>query len=323
MKAIRFAKAGAPEVLELHDFDLPPPRADEVRVKHTAIGVNFIDTYHRSGLYPVPLPSGLGLEAAGVVEVVGGNVTALAKGDRVVYCTGPIGSYAESNNVPADRAIKLPAGISDEVAASAMLKGMTAQYLLKRTYSLKAGETIVFHAAAGGVGLIACQWAKHLGATVIGTVGSDEKMALAKEHGCTRVLNTRAGDWSARVREITGGNGVPVVYDGIGKDTFMASLDCLAVRGMLVSFGNASGAVPAFEPGILSAKGSLYLTRPTLFHYTRTPRELQETADDLFAVILSGAVKIAIHQRFLLSQARQAHEALHARATTGATLLIP
>ena len=323
MKAIRIAKSGGPDVLTLQDIDLPPPRTGDVRVKHTAIGVNFIDIYQRSGLYPVPLPSGLGLEAAGVVEAIGDNVTAVAKGDRVAYCTGPIGSYAEANNVPADRLVKLPPGISDETAAAALLKGMTAQYLLKRTYPLMTGQTIVFHAAAGGVGLIACQWAKHLGATVIGTVGSDEKVMLAKENGCAHVLNTRAGDWSARVREITGGNGATVVYDGIGKDTFMSSLDCLAVRGMLVSFGNASGAVPAFEPGILSAKGSLYLTRPTLFHYTRTPRELQETADDLFAVIQSGAVKIAIHQRFPLAEARQAHEALHSRATTGATLLLP
>jgi NADPH2:quinone reductase len=323
MKAIRFAKAGGPEVLQLQDIELAPPRAGEVRVRHAAIGLNFIDTYQRSGLYPVPLPSGLGLEAAGVVEAVGENVTALAKGDRVAYCTGPIGSYAEANNVPADRVVKLPAGISEETAAAALLKGMTAQYLLKRTYAVSPHETIVFHAAAGGVGLIACQWAKHLGAIVIGTVGSEEKAALARENGCAHVLNTRSGNWSARVREITGGNGVPAVYDGIGKDTFMASLDCLAVRGMLVSFGNASGAVPPFEPGILSAKGSLYLTRPTLFHYTRTARELQETADDLFSVIQSGAVKIAIHQRFPLAQAREAHEALHSRTTTGATLLIP
>ncbi|HEX3430139.1 MAG TPA: quinone oxidoreductase [Rhizomicrobium sp.] len=322
MKAIRFARTGGVEVLELDDIALPPPRSGEVRIRHTAIGLNFIDTYQRSGLYPLPLPSGLGLEAAGVVEDVGENVATLSKGDRVAYA-GTIGSYAEANNVPADRVVKLPAGISDETAAAALLKGMTAQYLLKRTYMVKPGETIVFHAAAGGVGLIACQWAKHTGAVVIGTVGSDEKTALASENGCAHVLNTRAGNWSARVREITDGNGVPVVYDGIGKDTFMASLDCLAVRGMLVSFGNASGPVPAFEPGILSAKGSLYLTRPTLFHYTRSRRELQETAEDLFAVIQSGAVKIAIHQRFPLAKAREAHEALQSRATTGATLLIP
>lgn len=323
MKAIRIEKVGGPDVLELKDIELRPPGPGEVRIKHSAIGVNFIDTYQRSGLYPVQLPSGLGLEAAGVVEVVGDRVTTVAKGDRVAYCSGPIGSYAEANNVPADRVVKLPPGISDETAAAALLKGMTAQYLLKRTYAVRPGETIVFHAAAGGVGTIACQWAKHLGTTVIGTVGSDEKTGMARANGCAHVLNTRSGGWSPRVREITGGNGVPVVYDGIGKETFTGSLDCLAVRGMLVSFGNASGAVPAFEPGILSAKGSLYLTRPTLFHYTRTPRELQETADDLFSVIQSGAVKIAIHQRFPLAKAREAHEALHSRATTGATLLIP
>ena len=323
MKAIRFARTGGPEVLTLEDIDLPPLRAGEVRVRHTAIGVNFIDTYHRSGLYPVSLPSGIGLEAAGMVETVGEGVTALQKGDRVTYCTGPLGAYAEANNVPADRLVKIPSGIADETAAASLLKGMTAQYLLKRTYPVQRGQTILFHAAAGGVGSIACQWASHLGATVIGTVGSDEKVALAKANGCAHVLNTRNDDWSRRLRQITFGDGVPVVYDSVGKDTFAGSLDCLAVRGMMVSFGNSSGAVPPFEPGILAAKGSLYLTRPTLFHYTRNAKELQETAEDLFAVILSGAVKIAVHQRFPLAEARQAHEALHSRATTGATVLIP
>lgn len=323
MKAIRFARTGGPEVLGFEDFDLPSPRSGEVRVRHTAIGVNFIDTYHRNGLYPVSLPSGIGLEGAGVVETVGEGVTALQKGDRVAYCTGPIGAYAEANNVPADRLVKIPSGIADETAAASLLKGMTAQYLLKRTYPVQRGQTILFHAAAGGVGSIACQWAKLLGATVIGTVGSDEKVALAKANGCAHVLNTGGGDWSRRVREITGGAGVPVVYDSVGRDTFAGSLDCIAVRGMMVSFGNSSGAVPPFEPGMLSAKGSLYLTRPTLFHYTRDSKELQATADDLFAVIQSGAVKIAIHQRFPLTEARQAHEALHSRATTGATVLIP
>jgi NADPH2:quinone reductase len=323
MKAIRFARTGGPEVLALQEFDLPPPRAGEVRVHHTAIGVNFIDTYQRSGLYPVSLPSGLGLEGAGEVEAVGDGVSDIRRGDRVAYCSGPLGAYAQANNVPADRVVKLPSGISDEIAAAALLKGMTAEYLLKRTYAVQPGQTILFHAAAGGVGQIACQWAKHLGATVIGTVGSDEKVALAKANGCTYVLNTRTEDWVKRVREITGGSGVPVAYDGIGKETFMGSLDCLVVRGMLVSFGNASGAVPAFEPGILSAKGSLYLTRPTLFHYTRTAQELQDTAHALFAVIQSGAVKISINQRFPLAEAREAHEALHSRATTGATILVP
>ena len=323
MKAIRFDNTGGPEVLELQDIDLPLPGPGQVRIRHSAIGVNFIDTYHRSGLYPIPLPSGLGLEAAGTVEALGEAVTSLKPGDRVGYCSGPIGAYAEANNVPADRVVKLPDGVSEETAAASLLKGMTAQYLLKRTFPVKRGDTILFHAAAGGVGLIACQWAKHLGVTVIGSVGSNDKVSLARENGCAHVLNTREEDWVKRTRQLTGGKGVPVVYDSIGKDTWAGSLDCLAVRGFMVSFGNASGAVPAFEPGILSAKGSLYLTRPTLMHYTRTREELQETADDLFAVISSGAVKIAVHQRFKLSEARAAHEALHSRKTTGATVLTP
>ncbi|HSC17616.1 MAG TPA: quinone oxidoreductase [Rhizomicrobium sp.] len=322
MKAIRFDHAGGPEVLKVESTHLPPPAAGQVRVKHKVIGVNFIDTYHRSGLYKLPLPSGLGSEAAGVVESLGEGVTTLKPGDRVAYA-GTLGAYAEANNVPADKLVKLPAGVSDEVAAAAMLKGMTAQYLLKRTFPVQRGQTILFHAAAGGVGLIACQWAKHLGAVVIGTVGSDDKMELARRNGSDHVLNTRQQDWPKRVRDITGGEGVPVVYDGIGRDTWNGSLDCLGVRGMMVSFGNASGAVPAFEPGILSAKGSLYLTRPTLFHYIRTPEELQQTADELFAVIASGAVKISINQRFKLAAARAAHEALQSRATTGATVLLP
>ena len=323
MKAIRFSKPGGPEVLTLEDIDLPPPGPGQVRVRHTVIGVNYIDTYHRSGLYPVPLPSGLGLEAAGVVDALGASVSILKVGDRVAYCSGPLGAYAEANNVPADRLVKLHDGITDEDAAAAMLKGMTAQYLLKRTYAVKRGETILFHAAAGGVGLIACQWAKHLGATVIGTVGAESKIALAKENGCTHVLSTHDSDWPKKVRELTDGKGVPVVYDSIGKATWASSLDCLAVRGMMVSFGNSSGAVPAFEPSILGAKGSLYVTRPTLGHYTRDASELQATADDLFDVIGSGAVKILVNQRFKLADAAEAHEALHSRATTGATVLIP
>ncbi|MDE2135530.1 MAG: quinone oxidoreductase [Alphaproteobacteria bacterium] len=323
MKAIRLAQTGGPEVLSLHDIELPPPAPGQVRVRHTVIGVNFLDTYHRSGLYPVALSSGLGTEAAGTVEALGEGVTGLRPGDRVGYCTGPLGAYAEANNVPADRVVKLPAGIGDEVAAASMLKGMTAQYLLKRTFPVKRGQTILFHSAAGGVGLIAGQWAKHLGATVIGTVGSDDKIELAQANGYNHVLNLRRDDWVARVRELTQGEGVPVVYDSVGKDTFAGSLDCLAVRGMLVSFGNSSGAVPAFEPAVLTAKGSLYLTRPSLFHYTRTAEELQDIAGDLFAAIASGAVKITINQRFALKDARAAHEALHSRKTTGATVLIP
>ena len=322
MKAVRIHKTGGPEVLTYEDVDLPPPAPDQVQVRHTAIGVNFIDTYHRGGLYPLPLPAIIGSEAAGVVEAVGANVSNIAQGDRVAYCMVR-GAYAEAANIPAWTAVKLPPAISDEVAAAALLKGLTARYLLKATYQVKPGQTILFHSAAGGVGLIASQWAKHLGATVIGTVGSDDKVALARDSGCTHVLNTRKDDWVKRVREITGGAGVPVAYDSIGKDTFMGSLDCLAVRGMLVYFGNSSGAVPPFEPLTLSQKGSLYLTRPTLFHYARDAQELNETAADLFDVIASGKVKVSVNQRFRLADARAAHEALQSRATTGATVLLP
>jgi NADPH:quinone reductase len=323
MKAIRFSKTGGPEVLALQEIELSPPGPGQVQVRHKAIGVNFIDTYQRSGLYKLPLPSGLGSEAAGSVDAVGEGVTAFKPGDRVAYCTAPVGAYAEAHNVPADKLVKLPDGISEETAAAAMLKGLTAQYLLKQTFAVKKGQTILFHSAAGGVGLIAGQWAKHLGATVIGTVGSDAKIELAKANGYDRLLNLNQDEWVERVREWTNGQGVPVVYDSVGKDTFAGSLDCLAPRGMMVSFGNSSGAVPAFEPAVLAAKGSLYLTRPTLFHYASTHDALQEMADDLFAVITSGAVKIAINQRFALTDARAAHEALHSRKTTGATILRP
>jgi NADPH:quinone reductase len=319
-KAIRFDKTGGPEVLEFREVELPAPGEGQAQVRHTAIGVNFIDIYHRSGLYPLPLPAGLGSEAAGVVEALGEGVTNLKVGDRVGYCGGAIGSYSEAANVPADRLVKLPVAISDEVAAASLLKGMTAQYLLTRTYAVHPGQTILFHSAAGGVGMIACQWAKYLGATVIGTVGSETKVALAKSHGCDHVLVLTEG-WQKKVREIAGG--LPVVYDSIGKDTFEASLDCLAPRGMMVSFGNSSGAVPPFPPGQLAAKGSLFLTRPTLWHYTSTPHELQETANDLFHVIQSGAVKVSVNQRFALKDAAKAQEALAGRKTTGATVLIP
>jgi NADPH:quinone reductase len=322
VKAIRIHKTGGPEVLQYEDVELAPPAPDQVRVRHTVIGVNFIDTYHRSGLYTLPLPMVIGSEAAGVVDALGANVRTLKVGDRIAYCMVR-GSYAEAQNIPAWQAVKLPPSISDEVAAAAMLKGLTARYLLKATFPVKKGQTILFHSAAGGVGVIASQWAKHLGVTIIGTVGSDEKVALAKANGCTYALNIRKEDWVKRVRELTDGAGVPVVYDSVGKDTFMGSLDCLAVRGMLVYFGNSSGAVPPFEPLILSGKGSLYLTRPTLASYARNAEELQEGADDLFSVIASGAVKIQVNQRFKLADARAAHEALHARATTGATVLLP
>lgn len=321
MKAVRIHQPGGPEVLQYEDIELPPPAPDAVRVRHTVIGVNFIDTYHRQGLYPLPLPAVLGSEAAGVVEAVGADVHTLKVGDRVAYCMAR-GSYAEAANIPAWMAVKLPANISDETAAAALLKGLTARYLLKATYQVQPGQAILFHAAAGGVGQIACQWAKHLGVTVIGTVGSEEKIALAKANGCAHVLNTRKDNWVASVREITSGAGVPVVYDSIGKDTFQGSLDCLSVRGMLVYFGNSSGAVPPFEPLSL-IKGSFFLTRPTLAHYARNAEELKEGSDDLFAAIASGAVKVAVNQRFRLADAAAAHKALQSRETTGATVLLP
>ena len=323
IKAIRFEKTGGSDVLQYVDYDLPPPAKGQVQVRHTAIGVNFIDTYHRTGLYVLPLPSGLGSEAAGVVAALGEGVTNYKIGERVGYCSGAIGSYAQANNVAAEKLVRLPDGISDEVAAAILLKGMTTQYLIRRIHPVKAGETIVFHAAAGGVGQIACQWAKHLGATVIGSTTSPEKVELAKANGCAYVLNTRDAGWEKKVREITGGKGVPVVYDSIGKDTFMAGLDCLQPRGIMVTYGNASGPVDPFSPAILAGKGSLFVTRPVLAHYTRTPEELQETADDLFAVLQSGAVKVHINQRFALKDAAQAHDALTGKKTTGATVLIP
>ena len=323
VKAIRFEKPGGSDVLQLVDVDLPPPGAGQVRLKHTAIGVNFIDTYHRTGLYPLPLPSGLGSEAAGVVEAIGEGVKGFKAGDRVGYASGVIGSYSEAINAPADRLVKLPDSVSDDVAAAVLLKGMTAQYLLRRIHPVQAGETIVFHAAAGGVGQIGVQWAKALGATVIGTTTSHSKIALCKANGCDHVLNSHDADWAKQVREITGGKGVPVVYDSIGKATFLAGLDCLQPRGIMATYGNASGPVDPFAPSILAAKGSLFVTRPTLAHYTRTQAELQETADDVFAVLASGAVKIAINQRYALADAAKAQDALTSKKTTGATILVP
>ena len=274
IKAIRFEKAGGSDVLHYVNYDLPPPSKGQVQVKHRVIGVNLIDTYHRSGLYPLPLPSGLGTEAAGTVAAVGEGVERFKVGERVGYCSGVIGSYAEANNVPEARLVHLPDSISDELAAATLLKGMTAQYLLRQIHPVKAGETIVFHAAAGGVGQIACQWAKHLGATVIGSTTSPQKVELAKANGCTYVVNTRDPNWARQVRKLTDGQGVPVVYDSIGKDTFLAGLDCLKPRGIMVTFGNASGQVEPFSPALLAAKGSLFVTRPMLGHYTSTPAEL-------------------------------------------------
>lgn len=323
MKAIQITETGAPEVMKLVDAAVGQPGPGQVRVRHTAIGLNYIDTYHRSGLYPVQLPSGLGLEAAGVVEELGEGVRNLQVGDRIAYGTGPIGAYAEARNLPANRLTKLAAGISDETAAAMMLKGMTVRYLLRATYKVQPGDTILLHAAAGGVGLILSQWAKALGATVIGTVGSDEKVAIARAHGCDHVINYSAENTVARVREITGGKGVPVVYDGVGQATVMTSLDCLRPRGLLVSFGNASGPVKNFDLGLLSAKGSLYVTRPTLNTYTASDEELKETADDLVAMVASGKVKIPVNQRYALADVVQAHRDLESRKTTGSTVIIP
>ncbi|MEO0963218.1 MAG: quinone oxidoreductase, partial [Pseudomonadota bacterium] len=305
VKAIRITETGGPEVLKLVDVDLADPAAGEVQVQHTAIGLNYIDTYFRSGLYPAPIPCGLGLEAAGVVTKVGDGVTALKTGDRVAYGSGPLGAYSEAQNAPANRLVKVPDGVSDKDAAAMMLKGMTAHYLLRRTYEVKAGDTILFHAAAGGVGLIACQWAKHLGATVIGTVGSEEKAALAKQAGADHTILYRDEDVPARVREITGGKMVPVVYDGVGKDTFNMSLDCLAPLGLLASFGNASGPVPPFDLSILNLKGSLFVTRPSLAAYTASDEDLAMTAADLFEVMAKGAVKADVRQEYALADAAQ------------------
>ncbi len=323
MKAVRFNEPGGPEVMQLVDVDLAEPAAGEARIRHTAVGLNFIDTYHRSGLYPLPMPAGIGLEAAGVVDAVGEGVTNVAVGDRVAYGAGPLGAYSEACNAPANRLTKVPDSIDDETAAAMMLKGMTVRYLLKGTYAVQPGETILFHAAAGGVGLIACQWAKALGATVIGTVGSEEKAELAKAHGCHHTINYQTEDVAARVRELTDGKGVPVAYDGVGQATLEASLDSLQPRGLLVSFGNASGPVKNFDLGVLSAKGSLYITRPTLMTYVASDAELHENTADLMDVVGSGAVKMTINQRYALGDVRKAHEDLEARRTTGATVLLP
>lgn len=322
-KAIRIEKTGGPEVLLWQDVQLAPPKSGEVRVRHTAVGVNFIDIYHRTGLYKLPLPAGLGLEGAGVVEGVGAGVTRFREGDRIAYASGPIGAYSEAANVVADRAVKVPDGVSDEIAAAILLKGLTAHYLLRRTYKVKQGETILFHAAAGGVGMIAVQWAKSMGATVIGTVGSDKKVALAERLGCAHVIVTSRENVANQVREITGGKGVPVAYDSIGRDTFMATIDSIAPLGLFVSFGNASGPVPPFDASILAQKGSLYFTRPTLANYVTTPEELDVAASELFDLVARGVVRKNEPKRFALSQAAEAHKALESRQTTGSLVLIP
>jgi NADPH:quinone reductase len=322
-KAIRFHQTGGPEVLRMETVALPPPAAGEVRLRHTAIGLNYIDTYHRSGLYAVPLPSGIGLEAAGIVEAVGQGVTALKAGDRVAYGTGALGAYSEARNYPANRLVKLPDAIADETAAGMMLKGMTARYLLRATYVVKPGDTILMHAAAGGVGLLLTQWAKALGARVIGTVGSAAKIEIAKAHGCDVVINSSEEDVVKRVRDETAGKGVPVVYDGVGQATVMTSLDCLQPRGLLVSFGNASGPVKSFDLGLLAAKGSLYITRPTLMSYTATEEDFRVTAQDVVDIVASGKVKVPVNQRYALAEAAEAHRDIEARKTTGTTVLLP
>ena len=322
-KAVRFHKTGGPEVLVYEDVVVGEPGAGQVRLRHTAIGVNFLDMYQRSGLYPVSLPSGTGNEGAGVVESVGAGVALFKVGDRVAYCSAPPGAYAEARLYPADRLVRIPDGVTDEQAAAIMLKGMTAQYLIHRTYAVKRGETVLLHAAAGGVGLIACQWLKALGATVIGTVGSDEKATLARAHGCDHTIVYTRENFVERVKAITNGKGVPVVYDSVGKTTWEGSLDCLQPRGLMVSFGNASGAITGVSLGILAQKGSLYVTRPTLNTYTATRADLDATATSLFDVVKSGKVKVAISARYKLAEAAQAQKDLEERRTTGSIILVP
>ncbi len=320
VQAIRFAKTGGPEVLEWQQVEIGKPGPGQVRLRHSAVGLNYVDTYQRSGLYPMALPSGLGSEAAGIVEEVGPGVSGLKPGDRVAYAGGPLGAYSEARVMPAERLVLVPAGITDSQAAAMMLKGMTAWYLIRRTHAVTRGETILIHAAAGGVGLIVCQWAKHLGATVIGTVGSADKAALAKKNGCDHPINYRSEDFVARVNEITGGKKCPVVYDSVGKDTFYKSLDCIAPLGLLASFGQSSGSVGPVDIGILAGKGSLFLTRPTLNTYTASREDLLTASAELFAVVQSGAVKIAVNQSYKLREAAQAHRDLQDRKTTGSTV---
>ena len=320
--AIRIHENGGPEVLRWEAVDIPDPGPGEAVVRQTASGLNFIDVYFRTGLYPAPsFPLTIGNEGAGVVEAVGDGVTEVAVGDRVAYCMS-LGSYAQRRVIASRLLVRVPDAISNEKAAAAMLKGCTVQYLIRRTHAVQAGETVLFHAAAGGVGLIACQWLKHLGATVIGTVGTPEKAELARAHGCDHPIVYTEENVVERVREITGGKGVPVVYDSVGKDTFRASIDCLQPRGLMVSFGNASGAVEAFAPGVLAAKGSLFLTRPTLASYTATRAELEETTAELFDVMGRGIVQVDVRQTFPLERAADAHRDLEARRTTGSTVLV-
>lgn len=321
--AIRIHETGGPETLRWEEVEVGEPGPGQVLLRQTAVGLNYIDTYNRSGLYPIPLPAILGMEGAAVVERVGPEVSDVRAGDCVAYVSAPLGAYAQWRVYPAERLVKLPADIPDRQAAAMMLQGMTVEYLVRRTFPVQPSQTVLLHAAAGGIGLIASQWLKHLGATVIGTAGSPAKAKLAREHGCDYVIEYRDADVAQRVREITDGKGVQVVYDGVGKDTFQASLNSLAPRGMLVSFGNASGPVPAFEPAVLAAKGSLFLTRPTLGHYVATREELLESAGALFDVVRNRVVKIEVRQTYALKDAAQAHRDLEARLTTGSTVLVP
>lgn len=322
-KAIRMSRTGGAEVMQYVDVEVGQPGPGEARVRHAAIGVNFIDIYFRTGLYPQPLPAGLGMEGAGVVEAVGEGVTEVAVGDRVAYAGRPNGAYAQVRNMPADILLRLPESIAFDTAAAMMLQGLTVQYLFNRTVKLKAGDTILFHAAAGGVGLIASQWARAIGVNMIGTVGSDEKAALAKAHGCSHVINYNSENFVERVKQITQGRKVSVVYDSIGKDTFIGSLDCLQPLGMMVSFGSASGPVPDFSLAELASRGSLFITRPTLFSYAAKRADLEAMAADLFDMVGSGKVKIDVHQRYALADAGRAHDDLEGRKTTGSSILIP
>jgi NADPH2:quinone reductase len=322
-KAIRITRHGGPELMEYVDVDIPDPGPGEARVRQYACGVNFIDVYFRTGLYEAPLPATLGMEGAGVVEAVGPGVTEVQVGDRVAYTGRPIGAYADVRNVPAWLLVRLPEQIPYDTAAGMMLQGMTVQYLFRQTAQLKAGDTILFHAAAGGVGLIACQWARALGVTMIGTVGSEEKAELARAHGCAHVINYKTENFVERVKEITNGARLAVVYDSVGKDTFAGSLDCLRPQGLMVSFGNSSGAVPPFSLTELSSRGGLFITRPTLFAYASTRDKLEKMAADVFDMVGSGKVGIDIHQRYSLAEAAQAHVEMEARRTTGKTILVP
>lgn len=323
VRAVRIHEYGGPEVMKFEDVTVGQPGAGEVRMRHTAVGLNYIDTYHRTGLYPVPsFPCVIGMEAAGQVLEVGSGVTELKAGDRVAYANS-IGSYCEERLIPAERLVKIPDSVDDKTAAAMMLQGMTAHYLLRRTFKVEPGTVMLFHAAAGGTGLIACQWARHLGATVIGTVGSEEKAGLARAAGCTHVINYRTENFVDRVKEITDGKGCDVVYDGVGKDTYPASLDCLKPFGLWATFGNASGKIENFDLGLLAAKGSLYATRPTLFTHVAKREDLVTTANELFDVVGKGAVKISVNQTYPLGEAAQAHRDLAARHTTGSTVLLP